>query len=427
MSRLSGFINFISLQGMGRAFRHRDFTLFALAGLMANIGMWLQRIGVQWLTWEITGSYAWLGAMAFADAIAIMIFLPIFGTVADRKNRLVLARISQSLLMLLTIGLAALTLSGNINVYGLLLFMTLHGVFEGFWTPVRMAMAPSLVPREDLSAAIGIGSLFFNMAQFIGPAVAGLLIALFADRHVGIGFLFVITGFSYLGYLVVLFIIHLKFEETRSGPRGSFLGDFREGLVYVARMPGLALFMAMMLVTTIIMRAFRELLAGVADGVFAAGPEGLAVLTSSLGIGAVLGSLVIANYKSAAGMTRLVLISFAAAIVFQFGFALAPAFWFAALCTAGLGITVAVGGIGSQVLVQSSIHGDMRGRVMSLWSIIVRGSPAIGAWAIGILTDIWQFQLVMTVATSIYLVFFLAMLPKARGLSRALESPPEER
>ena len=413
--------------GMGRAFRHRDFTLFALSGWLANSGMWLQRIGVQWLTWEITGSYGWLGAMAFADAAAIMIFLPISGTLADRGNRLVLSRIAQFLLMGLSLSLAAATLAGVINIWGLLAFMALHGVFEGLWTPLRMSITPNLVPREDMPSAIGIGSLFFNLAQFIGPAAAGILIAIFADRQIGIGVLFVITTVSFFGYLVVLFIIKLRQDETKAGPRGSFLADFRDGVIYVARMRGLAWFMALMLVTTVIMRAFRELLAGYADGQFQAGPEGLAMLTSAIGIGAVVGSIFVANYKSSAGMTRLVFWSFALAIVMQTGFALAPTFWFALICTAGLGVTVAIGGIGSQILVQSAIHGEMRGRVMSLWSIIVRGGPAVGAWIIGTFTDIWDFQLVMIVATAAYLVFFLAMLPKKAVITATLESTPEDR
>ncbi|MAF48911.1 MAG: MFS transporter [Rhodospirillales bacterium] len=427
MSVPSRFFGYITSHGMGRALRHRDFTLFALAGWIANNGMWLQRIGVQWLTWEITGSFAWLGAVASADAIAIMIFLPIFGTVADRGNRLHLARVSQSLLMLLSIGLAALTLAGFINIWGLLTFMALHGALEGFWTPVRMSMTPNLVPRADMASAIGLGSLFFNLAQFIGPAIAGILIAVFADRQIGIGILFVITAFSFLGYWVVLFMIRLRQDETRGGARLGFIADFREGVVYMLGMPGLALFMALMLASNLIMRAFRELLAGYADGIFQAGPEGLAMLTSAIGIGAVAGSMVVANYKNAAGLTRLVFISYALAIVMQIGFALAPVFWFAVTCTAGLGFAVAIGSIGSQVLVQSTIHGDMRGRVMSLWSIIARGGPAVGAWIIGVLTDIWEFQLVMIVATSIYLLFYLALLPKSRAMAASLESTPDDR
>ena len=427
MASPTGLLTSIATRGMGRAFRHRDFTLFALSGWIANSGMWLQRIGVQWLTWEITGSYGWLGAMAFADAAAIMIFLPIFGTLADRGDRLVLSRIAQALLMALSLALAALTLAGLINIWGLLAFMALHGVFEGFWTPLRMSITPNLVPREDMPSAIGIGSLFFNLAQFIGPAAAGILIAVFADRQIGIGVLFVITTVSFFGYLVVLFLIRLRQDETKAGPRGSFLADFRDGVVYVARMRGLAWFMALMLVTTVIMRAFRELLAGYADGQFQAGPEGLAMLTSAIGVGAVAGSLFVANYKSTAGLTRLVFGSFALAIVMQTGFALASTFWFALICTAGLGVTVAVGGIGSQILVQSAIRGDMRGRVRSLWSIIVRGGPAIGAWAIGTFTDIWDFQLVMIIATAIYLLFYLAMLPKAPIIAATLELAPEGR
>ncbi|MEE2761208.1 MAG: MFS transporter [Pseudomonadota bacterium] len=426
MANAAAFVANFATRGMGRAFRHRDFTLFALSGWIANMGMWLQRIGVQWLTWEITGSYGWLGAMAFAEAMGIMSFLPISGILADRGNQLFLSRIAQFLMMALSLGLALLTLVELIDVWVLLIFMTLHGMLEGFWTPLRMSITPNLVPREDMSSAIGIGSLFFNLAQLLGPAAAGILITVFADRQIGIGVLFLITTVSFFGYLAALFVIRLRQDETRAGPHGSFFSDFREGIIYVAAMRGLAWFMALMLMTTVIMRAFRELLAGYADGRFQAGPEGLAMLTSAIGVGAVLGSFFIANFKSPAGMTRLVFASFAMAIVMQTGFALAPTFWFALICTAGLGITIAIGGVGSQILVQSAIHGEMRGRVMSLWSIIVRVGPALGAWTIGAITDLWNFQMVMIVATAAYLIFYLAMLPKAPLIATTLETTPSK-
>src|SRR3989338_6299572 len=123
----------LTQKGMGRVFRYRDFMLFALVGEVANVGSWLQRVGVQWLTWELTHSYAWLGAVAFVDAVAIMVFLPIFGTIIDRGDRLRLGQISQGLATALTCVLAALTLAGFVTPTVLLVVMALHGLSEAFW------------------------------------------------------------------------------------------------------------------------------------------------------------------------------------------------------------------------------------------------------------------------------------------------------
>jgi MFS family permease len=174
------------------------------------------------------------------------------------------------------------------------------------------------------------------------------------------------------------------------------------------------------------MRPFRELLAGFADGVFLQGPGGLAMLTSAVGVGALIGALVVANTTKVRGMTRLVMIVFGLGIVFQFAFVLAPTFNIAVGAIAFLGITVAVGGIGSQVLIQSSIHNAMRGRVLSVWSLIMRAGPPVGAWVLGGLAEFWDLQTVFVVATALYMLFFLAMIPRFKMLAQNMESPPAD-
>ena len=412
--------------GMGRAFRHRDFMIYCFSGEFANIGIWLQRVGVQWVAWELTHSYAWIGAIAFVDAMGILIFMPIFGTIIDRGDRLHMMRLAQAGVTGLAILLAMLTLSGLMTIWILAAMMLLHGALDGFWSPARLAMAPSLVPREELAAAIGLNATLFNLAQFVGPAIAGLIIAAFDSNQIGIGFLFVITTIGFLIYLGALFTIRLRYEERVVRAPTGLIADFREGVVYIFAHEGLALYMMLMLATALIMRPFREMLAGFADGVFRQGPEGLAILTSAVGIGALIGALVIANKGRIRGLTRIVLTVFAVAVAAQLGFVLAPSFNFAVIAAAILGVTVAMGGIGSQILVQSAIHAAMRGRVMSLWTIIMRAMPPVGAWAIGTVAEFGDFQLVFASATILYLLIFLAMAPKFRLLARTMETAPVE-
>jgi MFS family permease len=418
--------NRFKTQGMGRAFRHRDFMIYSTAGFAANIGIWLQRVGVQWLAWELTHSYAWLGAISFIDAIGIILFMPIFGTLIDRSDRLRMMRLAQGLVTVLAVALAILTLMQVMTIWLVVAAMALHGILDAFWAPARLAMAPSLVPREDLSAAIGVNAALFNLAQILGPAAAGLIIAAFANPSVGIGIVFVITTVTYLLYLVGLSAITLRYEEKTGGTPTGFVADLKEGLVYIFQKPGLTLYMGLMLTTTLVMRPFREMLAGFADGVFHEGPAGLALLTSAVGVGALAGALVIANISRVKGLTRTVLIVFAAAIAVQFAFVLAPTFDIAVGAVALLGVTVAMGGIGSQVLVQSAIHGAMRGRVVSLWSIIMRAGPPVGAWIIGGVAEITGLQWAFAGATALYLMSFLAMAPKFRRLAANMETPPED-
>lgn len=411
---------------MGRVFRHRDYVIYSFAGFFANIGIWVQRVGVQWLAWELTHSYAWLGAIAFVDAIGVIVFMPFFGTLIDRSDRLKMMRLAQVLVTVLVVVLAVFTLMHWMTIWLVVAAMALHGVLDAFWAPARLSMAPSLVPRADLAPAIGLNASMFNLAQILGPAAAGLIIAGFDDTILGIGMLFVITTFGYIVYLVALCIIKLRYEERRASSATSFVGDMKDGLLYIFQKPGLGLYMALMLVTTLIMRPFRELLAGFADGVFLQGPGGLAMLTSAVGVGALIGALVVANTTKVKGMTRLVMTVFGLGIVFQFAFVLAPDFNIAVGAIAFLGITIAVGGIGSQVLVQSSIHNAMRGRVLSVWSLIMRAGPPVGAWALGGLAEFWDLQAVFVVATAIYTIFFLAMIPRFKMLAQNMESPPAD-
>jgi MFS family permease len=410
---------------MGRAFRHRDFVIYTFSGFFANIGIWVQRVGVQWLAWELTHSYAWLGAIAFVDAIGVIVCMPFFGTLIDRSDRLKMMRLAQELVTGLVVLLALFTLMHWMTIWIVVAAMALNGLINAFWAPARLAMSPSLVPREDLPAAIGMNASLFNLAQLLGPAAAGLIIAAFEDHILGIGMLFVITTIGHLIYLAALYIVRLHYEERRAGS-ADFVTEMKDGLLYIFQKPGLGLYMALMLITTLIMRPFRELLAGFADGVFGQGPAGLALLTSAVGAGALVGALVVANTTKVKGMTRLVMIVFGLGIVFQFAFILAPTFNIAVGATALLGLTVAAGGIGSQVLVQSSIHAAMRGRVVSVWSLIMRAGPPVGAWVLGSIAEFIDLQTVFIVATVIYTIIFLAMIPRFKMLAQHMETIPAE-
>ena len=197
----------------------------------------------------------------------------------------------------------------------------LSGVAEGFWTPVRMAIPPNLVPREDLSSALGISASLFNLAQFIGPAIAGVIIAFFEKTDTQFGFAFAFNAATFLAYLIVLFVIQLREEERQTDKNASFFADFKEGIGYVMKTPGLPIFLFFMLSTALCMRPFRELFAGISEATFGQGADGLAMLTGATGIGAVVGALVIANLRNVKGLVRLIFFFFVIDVIIQVAFA----------------------------------------------------------------------------------------------------------
>jgi MFS family permease len=156
--------------------RNADFSIYAAGSTVSLIGMWMQRIAIGWLTWELTKSGVWLGIVAFADFFPVLVIGPIAGAAADRWDRLRVVKTSQSISLMQATVLFGITVSGHINIGLLVALSAFQGVVVAFNQPARLALVPSLVPQADLASAVAINSVVFNLARFIGPMFAGLAI-----------------------------------------------------------------------------------------------------------------------------------------------------------------------------------------------------------------------------------------------------------
>ena len=355
-----------------------------------------------------------------------MTFLPFFGTIVDRGDRLVLARWAQFTLIVLAAGLATLTLLDLVTIWLLIALMGIYGTAQAFWTPIRLSMAANLVPHDNLPSAIGVGAVLFGLAQFVGPAVAGLILATMGDHRDSIGYLFLVNSAAFCGLFVILFMIRLHTQEQRKDKSLNFIADLMEGVRYCIHKEGLGLFMIYMLLVNMLLRSHRELLAGLADGVFGAGVGGFAALQSAAGLGAIVGSAMLTKFSRVDGLTRLLLGATMIGIVFQIAMITAPTFWVGIGTVGFLAVFMSFYGIGSQVLVQSSIHGAMRGRVMSLWAMGTRGGSPMGAWAIGLAAESWGLRNALAGATVLFILVLLYMVPRRKKLAEAMETPPGE-
>lgn len=418
----SGLISFLASHGMGRALRHRNYALYAIAGWFSNIGLWVQRTAIFWLVWELTGSWAALGGIALVEAISTMVVMPFAGIFVDRSNRLIYARFSQASLLIIAIIFTGLSAFDLINIYVLYILMAVQGLAEGFWTPVRLAMPPSLVPKEDLPAALGVSATFFNLAQVVGPALGGIIVSL-VNVTWAIGF----NAISFLSYFGILFIIRLRNTGVKSKTQSSMLTEFKEGLLYISHTPGLGYFLILAITFNFFLRPFRELLAGISDGVFGMGVEGLAILSSAAGIGAMVASLIMANIGKVSGLIRHIMIVLIFCAFTQILFATTNTFWVAVICVAILSGCTTIGGIGGQLIVQSTIHGSVRGRVMSIWGMLLRGGPSSGAWLTGLLAGVTDFQTAFLTATAGFFLAWIWLAPKTKFMSSNLELTPDER
>ena len=411
------------LDPLRSAFAHRDFRLFTSGNVVSNLGTWVQRMSVGWLAWELTHSGTWLGIVVFADMFPTVLLAPITGAVADRVDRLRALRAVQALNLVQAAALAWFTLSGAITIEILTALTAIGGAILAFGQPLRLAIVPSLVARRDLSSAIGINALVFNGARVVGPMIAALLIVRF-----GVGWSFVFNAVSFVAFLAVLSRIRLEHRERLAAARAvrDIPGEIAEGYAYAARHPGIGPMLAILTLVAVCGRPFLELLPGFADAVFGRGAEGLAWLTSAAGAGAMLGGLWLAQRGAVAGLTATTVSAIALLGAMLIGFAATDIFWLALPCAAVAGFALIVVGVGEQTLLQNAVDPGLRGRVMSLYGMINRGAPALGALIMGTLSSWVGLQWPVIGGAAICLGVWLWARSRRETMTRALEGEEPE-
>lgn len=401
-------LNLLSLfrhSGIARALRHPTFAVYISAHAVSVLGLWVQRIAIQWLVWTLSGSYAWLGAMALAEALCATVFGIVGGPLADRFDRAFLASSTQSLLTGVALCLALVTYLDLINLPVLMAFVMATGAIEGLWTPVRLSIMPNMVPREDMPAAVALTALIFNLAIFVGPAIGAVIITFFSIEGA-----FLANAASYVGLVVVFKRIKIANQGGRSAGKGSYKRDLFAGLSYVTRSASLRAIVVFGFVFSLLMRPYRELLAGISDEVLNMGAEGLGALASAAGFGAMIGALFIAGYGRTQAMVKVLVTVAFTAIVCLLLFSFADTLWFAMLSAGALSLCVTVFGTAAQMMVQMSVADEMRGRVMSLWQAQFRGVPAMAAWGMGLLEPFVGLRTIFIVGCILFLLFLLANL-----------------
>ena len=406
------------LEPIRSALAHRDFRLFSGGNVASHVGTWVQRMSVGWLAWDLTQSGTWLGIVAFADLFPTVLLAPITGVVAERVERLRALRAVQALNLVQAVLLAGFTLSGAITIEILLILVAVGGTVLAFGQPVRLAIVPSLVARQDLSAAIGINSLIFNGARFVGPMIAGFLILRY-----GVGWAFAFNAATFVVFLAMLSRIRLEHREQRALARGvrNVPGEIADGYAYAARHKGIGPMLIVLTIVAICARPFMELLPGFADAVFGRGAEGLAWLTSAAGLGAMLGGLWLAQRGAVAGLTATTVSCIALLAAMLIGFSATDVFWLALPCLAVAGFAMIVVGAGEQTLLQNAVDPGLRGRVMGLYGMINRGGPAVGALVMGTLSSYVGLQWPVAGGAAICLLVWLWARSRQETMTRALE------
>ena len=356
-----------------RALRHRNFQLFFGGQLISLIGTWMQNIAQDWLVYRLTGSSLLLGTVAFASQIPIFLLAPVSGIVADRWNRHRIVIATQSASMLLALTLATLTLSGRIRIWEIMVIASLLGVVNAFDIPARQAFLIDMVGRDDLLNAIALNSSMFNSARIIGPAIAGILVA-----SVGEGWCFFANGISYIAVITGLLLMRL----TRKGElqkKGSALENMIEGFRFARHTAPVRALLLLIGVVSLAAMPYTVLMPIFAGRILHGGARQLGMLMGATGVGALFGALTLASKADVKGLGKWVWMAatgFGTSLIL---FTLSRRLWLsmALLVPTGFGMMVQMGA--TNTLLQVMVPDRLRGRVMSLYSMMFIGMGPIGA------------------------------------------------
>lgn len=371
---------------VARAFRIRNYRMFAIGNFISQIGYWIQRVAQAWLAWELTHSGTWLGLVAAADLIPNVVISPFAGALADRVDRIKVIRLTQIAAIAQAWLLAILSFGGVITIEELFSLIFALGFVNAFNQPARLALIPSLVDQATLPSAVAINSLMFNIARFIGPAIAGVVIA-----EGSVGLAFVINACTYVAFSLAL--ARVRVPRERLAPRRDFFRQTFDGYIYAVRHPGIGQMMVLFSVTTVGIRGFNELFPGFTDVVFHRGAQGLAWLTATMGLGAIVGGINMIRRSRISGLTSLAVNHTLLMSVCVLGFALTQSYWAALVAVFFSGLAMTTSGISAQTLVQTAVDPLMRGRVMAFYGMVFRAGPALGALIAGWLATRFGFHL----------------------------------
>src|SRR5579863_6662927 len=364
-----------------RALRHRNFQLFFTGQLISLIGTWMQSVAQSWLVYRLTGSSALLGLVAFAGQIPIFLMSPIAGYAADRMNRHRLVIATQVTSMILALALAALTLTGNVQIWQIFVLSTLLGIVNAFDIPARQSFLVEMVGREDLMNAIALNSSMFNGARIIGPAIAGILVA-----KIGEGWCFFANGISYIAVIAGLFLMRVQAPTYRASD-ASPVAHIIEGFRWVRQTTPIWALLLLLGLVSLVAMPYTVLMPIFADRILHGGARGLGILMGATGVGALLGALTLASRSGVRGLGKWVAISCGGFGLFLALFALSRNFWLSAALLLPVGFGMMLQMSSSNTLIQAMVPDHLRGRVMAVYSMMFMGMAPFGAFLGGALAD----------------------------------------
>jgi len=355
---------------MLRALRHRNYRLLFFGQLISLCGVWMQITAQGWLVLRLTDSPLWLGVIAAAQSLPVLLLSLPAGALADRAPKRSLLLVGQSVAMLSSLLLALLLFSGLIQVWHVLLAALVGGIVAAVENTARQAFTIELVGREDLMNAIALDSMLFNGSRIIGPAAAGAVVAAIGEAPA-----FLFNGLSFLAVIVGLLMMRLRAFEAPARPHGA--GHLREGIAYIMGEPKVRLLLLQIGLLCVFGLAYVPLLPSFARDVLGGNALVFGLLASTNAAGALGAALVIALFGDRIPRAKLMTVALLSYSIFLGGFTLARDLAPAMLLIAGVGWAGVTSLTISNTLIQAIVPDALRGRVMSVFVLMVMGVSQI--------------------------------------------------
>ena len=364
-----------------RAFASRDFRLFFAGQLVSLVGTWMQSVAQSWLVLELTDSPLRLGLVGTLQFAPVLVLSFFAGAMADRlpKRRLLIA--TQSVMCGQSLLLAMLVYRGHVQYWHVATMALVYGVANTVDMPTRQAFIVEMVGRESLRSAIALNSAMFNGARVIGPALAGLVIARW-----GTALAFFFNGLSFVAVIAALAVLHAQGLPRASSGR-ALRHEIAEGVRYALRTPRIALVMSLVMAVSAFFFNYNTLVPLLARDILRQDAHGFGLLMTAVGCGAVAGAVVLASLGAERPPTQVLITAALALGLATMLMASVGSFGVAVALLVVMGFSGMLFMTGANTTVQLTVPDDLRGRVMSLHTLMFAGMTPFGAFLVGAITE----------------------------------------
>jgi MFS family permease len=397
------------------AFQYANFRRYFTGQLISFAGLWMHRVALGWFVYQLTGAEVWLGVVAFVSGFPSLVFGTYAGVLADRYPRRTILMISYALEAVLALTLGLLTLSGLASIGMITLLAFGSGITTAFSEPTRQAFIRNIVERRNLNSGIAVNAMMGTAASIIGPGVAGILLV-----AVGPGWCFTINGISFLAVIFSLTTISIP-VQSKLLSRDSTWQELLEGLRYI-RQHRVIFPLYLLAITTSILgiNMLVTLLPAFAADVLESPTVGYTFLNVALGIGSIVGSVLNVWIGARFGRGKAVLLMAAVLPATALIFAQLNLISVATALMSVLGFGYTTFFVTTNILIQTQVPDELRGRVVSLWAMLRFGLAPVAALGMGLLAQWLGLVATMVALSALAVVICWTVIVRARVVLRHL-------